>query len=422
MLTGRKADSKILYGVVALMALAASVWLGYQFWRLLFQAGEMGAIDLLKRHLEVRSLVAERPIYELLRDAVYPPASYLLLWPLVGWLNEALVRYGWALTTVMALVVTQIQILRVVRPVNAVSKAFWLLLPLSMYATGATIGNGQLIVHIVPCLLGCLLLLDRSGRSWQQTALLVALTLFALVKPNATAPFFWLLILRAPLAAGVTALTYGLLTAGAALFQPGYGPVTLFQAWLTAGMSGIEYGSTAETYIPEVQEYVIGYGSLFSNISIHSVLSFYNLGHWNKFASLAVLAALGLWLLRYRNRDIWILASLAALVSKFWTYQGWYDDLVLIIPLIALYRIWISGSASNYWRARARDLFALVFVFTLAPGGIYLFPAPFNLIYLLLQTLVLALVATLMLLLCLKPDIGCLRSAQAQSNFEQRRV
>lgn len=48
---------------VVLMTVAALVWLGYEFWRLLFQSGEMGAFDLKQRHTEGLSWFQGIPVY-----------------------------------------------------------------------------------------------------------------------------------------------------------------------------------------------------------------------------------------------------------------------------------------------------------------------------------------------------------------------
>jgi len=45
-------------------------------------------------------------------------------------------------------------------------KAFIILIPLATYGAGVCIGNGQLIVHILPCLLASLLLLEKAQGRW----------------------------------------------------------------------------------------------------------------------------------------------------------------------------------------------------------------------------------------------------------------
>jgi hypothetical protein len=78
---------------------------------------------------------------------------------------------------------------------------------------------------------------------------------------------------------------------------------------------------------------------------------------------------------RHRRIDIWLLLSVAALMARFWARHRWYDDLLLLLPMVALFRAATSGNA------RAGLLFALMIPATIAPGGQYLFPEPWNWIY-----------------------------------------
>ncbi|MCB9070844.1 MAG: DUF2029 domain-containing protein [Calditrichae bacterium] len=86
------------------MAIISVIWLGYEFWRLLFQVGDMGAIDLRNRHNELQTWI-EGKMFTEHGTAMYPPASYVLLYPLMGWLSFGAARWFWALTTIVALVI-----------------------------------------------------------------------------------------------------------------------------------------------------------------------------------------------------------------------------------------------------------------------------------------------------------------------------
>lgn len=375
MLTKQK--SKIIYVVIAIMTTISVIWLSYEFWRLLWQTGEWGAVDLRLRYKEVTAFFEGIPVYKEIGHAVYPPATYIILWPFLGWLSEANVRVFWALTTVIFLIVLICQMLYESRSKILPQKVFWALLPLSMYATGATIGNGQLAVHIIPCLLGCFFLLQKHKRSWSQNFLAAILMIFALVKPTISIPFFWIFVVKSLPAAFLVTVEYILLTVFASLFQPGYGPVELFGAWLTMGEQGASFGATK------------GEGSLITNISAHSILGAFDLSDWNRFVSSAILLILGIWIYQNKHRDIWILASVAAIVSKFWIYHGWYDDLILLLPMITLLKISVQFTFNQRQRYFGKLLFTAMFLFTLAPGGIYLFPEPWNFVYLILQTIIL---------------------------------
>src|SRR5262245_52331772 len=92
----------ILRAAIVLMVLAAIIRLGNEFPRLLWESGRTGAIDLKLRHEEVHRWFDGRPVYSELKST-YPPASYPILWPLLGWLAVTPARFLWAATTVVAL-------------------------------------------------------------------------------------------------------------------------------------------------------------------------------------------------------------------------------------------------------------------------------------------------------------------------------
>src|SRR6186997_134266 len=84
----------LLRAATIVLAGAAPVWLAYQGWRLLLQPGVWGAVDLGNYHRLVGDWFAGRPIYAE-RTAVHPPATYLLMWPAVGWLSFPASRWLW---------------------------------------------------------------------------------------------------------------------------------------------------------------------------------------------------------------------------------------------------------------------------------------------------------------------------------------
>jgi hypothetical protein len=116
----------------------------------------------------------------------------VILWPLVGWLPLTLVKWFWAVTSLAALAWLAYLVVKESKANTTLERVFIALMPISMYATGATIGNGQLILHIMPVLISGLLLLHRRNFTLRQELLAVALLLIALVKPNASVPFLWI--------------------------------------------------------------------------------------------------------------------------------------------------------------------------------------------------------------------------------------
>ncbi len=116
--------------------------------------------------------------------------------------------------------------------VTFLERSFIALIPVSMYATGAPIGNGQLIVHLLPALIAGLLLLYRGKGKWRDDLLAAALLVFALVKPSVSAPFSWMAIFAPGRARPILLVICGyfVVTIIATSFQE-TGSLTLFRNW-----------------------------------------------------------------------------------------------------------------------------------------------------------------------------------------------
>ena len=355
---------------LVLMALAAGLRLRNEFSRLLLEPGPTGAVDLKLRLNEVQLWFAGTPVYSEFKSAAYPPATFLLLWPLLGWLPVTPARWLWAATTVPFLAWLVYLTVRESRAATLLERAWVTLLPLSMYATSATIGNGQLIVHILPPLLAGLLLLHHKRGEWPGDWLAAALILAALVKPSVSAPFFWMAVfvpgtLRP---AFLIALGYLAITLFAASFQED-GVLTLFREWLarSADVRG-------------------GYANL------HDWLVTLGLEELILPSSLLVLGALGVWTYRHRHGDFWLLLGVTALVARFWTYHRLYDDLLILLPMIALFRIAKSGPSDDGNEVMAGVLLVITWMAALAPARVLSFPPPWDWLFATGQTIVWTLV------------------------------
>jgi len=58
--------------------------------------GRPNAIDLKSRHDEVQRWFSGKPVYGGVR-ATYPPQSFVLLWPFLGWMTLSAARWLWAI-------------------------------------------------------------------------------------------------------------------------------------------------------------------------------------------------------------------------------------------------------------------------------------------------------------------------------------
>jgi glycosyl transferase family 87 len=372
----RTHSEPILRFAVITMAVAAVVWLSYQFWRLLWQetpiwpTSPTGAVDLKQRHEEVHRWFAGMPVYGELWTATYPPVSYLILWPLLGWLTVPSARYLWAATTVAALLWTICLILRESGAERPLERMLVALMPLSIYATGATIGNGQLMVHALPILIVALLQLHRAEGGWRTDLFAAGLFLLALVKPSVTIPFVWMLLFvpRRLRPALLVASGYGALTVVAASFQE-LGLVRVGRAWVT---HGIEVSAAVSLS--------------WNRINLNTLAAL--LGpSWTLPASLFVLAGLGWWTLCNRRADPWLLLGVTAVTARFWTYHAWYDDILVLLPLVALFRIAKRSESEGGRDVIAGLLFAITISAMLAPGGLYLLPPPWKIAYVIGQVM-----------------------------------
>lgn len=351
---------RTLRWLAAAMLAVAAPWLGYQFWRLtlggapLWSTSPQGAVDLALRWREVRAWFAGEPVYAAWQVAVYPPASYALLWPWVGWLPLSAARWLWAAASAALLAWLGWLAVRLGAEQGAASgpgeRAVLALLAAAMYASGAAIGNGQAILGVLAALLGALLLL-QSGASWRHDLAAAALLTASLFKPTVTAPLLCVVLAAGrrlrPLA--LTAALYAGLTWLAASFQP-EGLAALLQQWLSRGaVVAAERGVS----------------------NLHGLLGRLGLEGALLPASLALLLALLGWCWWRRAADLWLLAGVAAIVARLWAYHRWYDDLLLWLPLVALWRL-SSAAQDARWRVAAGGLFGLTLLSTLAPGGHYL--------------------------------------------------
>jgi hypothetical protein len=361
---------------VALMAVAAAIWLSYEFWRLIGRPSELagraiypGGVDLRLRVMETRAWFRGEDVYQAFDMATYPPASYVLLWPLTTFPTLDLLIAAWTLSTLIALAAIVVFLLNELEPGDRLTATFVALIPLSMYATGATIGNGQVTIHCLAAILWGVWLIERGETGYRELAG-AALMLLALVKPSVTAPFFWLVLFRArslrPAAAVIVGYV-GLTLAGAA--AQGRGPVELMADW---------FGNLE----PEVSYSAIkGYNTL------HQWGHLLGIDRWIALLSVSVLFALGAWVWWRRRADLLVVTGVVALVARLWTYHNWYDDLLLVVPMAALFRVARSRSIGPRWRTAAGSLLGLMVVFHIAPGGHFVLPPVPKTVYLAFQAL-----------------------------------
>lgn len=349
----------VLVVLAAGMAVEATAFLLYEFWRLLLEHGFLGATDLNHRLREAHAWFAGRPVYGHIPGAVYPPVTPVLLWPFVGWLDLGPARWLWGLVTLASLAWLVVLIVRETGARSRLERAVVALAVLAMYPTGATVGDGQLLITVLPLLLTGLALLRRPTGGLRVDLLAALLLLAAMVKGTAVAPFLVVAALapwrKRPLV--LACLAYTGLTLFAVSFQHD-GVVSLFRQWLHAA---------ADT--------AAGYGSA-NYANVQGWLGAAGLRGWVLPASALVIVAFAYWAWRHRNVDPWILIGVAGYVARFWTYHRQYDDLLIVLPMVALYRIARAGSRTRNRDVIAGVLLAATLAVLLWPGGMFGLPIP----------------------------------------------
>jgi len=322
--------------LTVLMAVLATLKIADEFRRLVFDQNVSGAIDLRHMHRWVGIWFAGKGLFQMGKAALYPPATYLMLWPLLGWTSIAEARWLWAVLSVIALFVISLLFIRVIGAKSRAEKVFAVLIVLSINGMGVAIGNGQFILLVLPALMGATLLIEPRAANISRDVMAGALLTWTLVKPSLALPFIWVFLFRDKHWRAVVAATifYILLTFASAAAQNDNLPVLLGAMFHRAAVATVEFAGTR---------------------NLHAMLI--TLGHpeWITFSSVIVFIALGIWIFLRRRADIWILIGVSALVARMWTYHRVYDDALIMLAELALWRI-ARTSASLSERATAEIL------------------------------------------------------------------
>lgn len=299
---------KILGGLLAIVGLANFCYCGL----LLFHQGppERGGIDLLLRWYDVRVFFRPGPFYGVWHFSVYPPASYVMLWPLVGWAPSfETARLAFAVQ--LALLIPALAWIgcRIAGARSGWQSLFVVALVLTNFGLGVCVKNGQVSIHILLLLFAAYAAQQCRHPRWFLASLCLTL---AMIKPAFAIPFFVALVFRPSgwlsVWSGVT--LYGWLTFS---FKPYQG----YDVW----------GSLAQwRKTLEFEEEFIGYGDL------HSLLRL--LGHleWLFPVALAALVLYACFLYKVRRAEPLLLFVLTAAFARIWGYHRVYDD-VLLLPL-----------------------------------------------------------------------------------------
>jgi hypothetical protein len=334
------------------MSILAVTRLAYQLWRLLLDHNRNGAIDL-------RIIYESVDLWfkgEALGEIIHLPATYAIIWPLTGWLSFGSARWLWAALYAASIV----WLIRIVLAGTGIKKReegfFAALFILSIYPTGITIGNGQVILFLLPCILTALLMESKREISIIKDVILSLLFLISSLKITVTAPFFLIALItqRAIRPLAIAACGYIVLTYVAISYRDA-GLVETLKIWMHDCSAVAARGGYA---------------------NIHIWLITLGLERLIFPASFVLIAALSIWLFKFRKIDIWIQLGVAAIIARIWTYHRLYDDLLIIIPMIAIFRIVRTDKLSPNEGLAADFLLLASWLGLLSPGSFLQLPFP----------------------------------------------
>ena len=353
---------KFLTGAICFLVVLGAPRLFYQVWRLLFKDGGNGANDLLLLRQWIIDWFEGKPIY----SYILFPATFPTLWPITGWLSIEATRWLWLGLYAVALWVL-VRILKsgaVIR--DGKETVLLALFVLTIYPTGVTIGNGQMALLLLPAVVaGLIISRDGNLTPWRRAAA-VALLIFSSSKLPVTAPFFLILMISLKDLKTMTAvgLSYIALTFFSLSFRK---------------MSIPEFTSRWTNETPGVVT-VGGHGN------IHHFLSPLGIDNFLLPSSALILAALAVWIYKFRKTDFWVQLGVAAIIARFWAYHRLYDDILMIIPMAAVLRLLRNGDLSENERAAAIIIFTVSVVSFLIPGFFLQFPHPWGALFQGVQT------------------------------------
>ena len=308
------------------------------------------AVNVAYRYDELTRFFGGVPIYhENFGRLTYPPATYVFLWPVLGWLPLESARVLFVATNLASAIVIALLAYRLADRHPQAERFLIVAMVFACYPLQISVFLGHMPAQVV-ALVAIAALILRARVSWATDVAASACLAASLVKPT----------LAPPLVAAVLIATWrwrpvlltGGIYAGVALIastaQPA-GFVELHLAWLRANTSHAVAAELIEA-LP----------------NLHNWLSWAGHGRWGPAASILALVGYSVWAWRRRHADVWLLLGTGALVARLWSYHRPYDDIVILLAAIALLRV--ARGPDPGLRIPAAVLFAVTCLTLLTPA------------------------------------------------------
>jgi hypothetical protein len=358
--TWTRYSSTLLYLAIGLALLSVALRFFPELYRLLFVTEHSGAVDLRLRYGEIQRWFVGLPVYTDPSHAGYPPASYVLLYPFFGLLDESATRWLWGAVSLVELSLLAVLTIRFTETTTRLEKLLIVLTFISVYPITVTLGNGQLGIHVFT-LFWCGLLLLTRRTDWRIDLLAAVLLIFALVKPSFSVPLYWIVLFALGRLRPMVLVGFGyiLLTGFALAFQP--------DPRLPILIDFFKYNA----------DVINSAGG--AHIAVWMRLL--GLSEWTTVASLIMFFVLGTWVFWNRRANIWLLLGASAIVARLWTYHRMYDDLLILFAMIALLQWLRKNGTSGTLAVFGGCLVGAAWLAMQMPASTVTFPFPWNLPY-----------------------------------------
>jgi hypothetical protein len=379
-LWSRRAGWLLLAGITAL----ALHRLAFAFPHAVLDLAPWSAVNVAYRYDELTRWFAGDPIYRAdFGRLTYPPATYVLLWPILGWLPLVSARVLYVAVTLGAAAAAALIIYRAAAGHPAQHRLLLVAVVAASYPLQASVFLGHVMPFIVVALCAlAAVLLQRRPTGLVTDAAAALCVAVSLIKPTLAPPLVAAVLLSgspwrwrpALLSVGV----YAAFAIAASFAQP-HDIVTLHAKWLRANSSH-SVAHELDAALP----------------NLHGWLAAAGLGSWGPLASLLVLAAFCVHVMRHRDADVWLLLGAGALIARLWSYHRPYDDAVLALAVLALVRL--AGSREDASRSVAAILAVAASAALLTPAwALYdLEPAAIRVVYVVQTVLWIVLLAFLL--------------------------
>jgi len=312
---------KVLFFLSILLILLSLAYFIKGFYHLTLD--KKGAIDLVFRWKEQQYIYRGLYPYDIrigspnidpaigaIESGGYPPWAFFTGFIFVPGIPLNLARYYFAALNLISLVILAIFSYRIGIPYGKVEALFSMSACLAFGSNGTTLLNGQYGIIINAFLIGMYWAIAKQKNTWAGLFLGIAM-----IKPNISALYFFILIVRRQFKALSAFFIYII---GASLI-----------IWLITKIDPIYM---SQRIVNQTKYFADeGYSSIniLTNIGIEPVIATLLL------AAVGVLVMTGIFYL-WRNSSLLTLFAIASVIGRVWTYHRFYDNVMLVFFLLAL--------------------------------------------------------------------------------------